>query len=101
MDITADSILDDTLKEYYQKCYSDHYSTESFGKKLDFVERVNNMLYDIGFIAKREYVRLREFLLKEKNSPANQWLENLPYLKSSVDLTEFRSEFLMRYCNLN
>lgn len=64
MEITADSILEDTLRDYYQKCYADHYSTESFGKKLDFVDRVNNMLYDIGFIGKREYVRLKEIISK-------------------------------------
>lgn len=64
MEITADSVLEDSLRDYYRKCYADHYSTESFGKKLDFVDRVNNMLYDIGFIGKRDFVKLRETISK-------------------------------------
>jgi hypothetical protein len=87
LEVTSDSLMEEILKESYQKCYSLFFATEDFGKKLDFFDRINRMLYKIEFISKRDFSRMADTITKEINSPVNLWLGNLPYLKDSADAT--------------
>jgi hypothetical protein len=99
MDLTSDSAMEEVMKEYFRKCQQNFMGSQTYCKKLSFIEKLNNLLYGIGFISRREHLRLKDALSKERDSPANQWLENMAYLRSSESREEFRYEFLTRYCS--
>jgi hypothetical protein len=82
--------MEEVLREYHQKCSSDFLGTQAYCGKLGFIEKVNNMLYGIAFISRREYLRMNDAINKERASPVNQWLENISYLRASENQSEFR-----------
>lgn len=100
VELTADCTMEEALREYHEQCARDFLGTQAYCGQLGFIEKVNELLYSIAFISRREYVRLCEVLARERASPVNHWLEDIAYLRSSESQWEFRFEFLTRYCDL-
>lgn len=86
LELVNDSLMEDVLKDYHQKCRENFLGSQTYCTKLDFILQLNNFLYRIAFISRREYLRLNDQVVREKDSPINRWLENLSYLRSSEDI---------------
>ena len=101
LEITFDNRFSDIFRDYFKHVIDTYSGSEHYAAKLGWVSQLNKIMREHKFTSKRDFKKIQDQVNAIRASPSTFWLEQLPWLRSSSEIKEFRGEFLTRLCRLN